>query len=350
MKILAMDLGKSSTVMCQLDTDTGETEYVTAGTSAGEFTRLLEERRPDRVVMEVGPIAGWVHDLAAAMGMEVHVANPNHEAWRWRNVKRKTDRLDALKLARLSAGGDLPLVYMPSARVRQWRSLIAYRHHLVKRRTRVKNHIRAVILRQGVRMPAGTSGWTRECRERLAELAQAAGEEREAWRVELALELAQLEAVESALEAVHAELDARAEADSRVALLRTIPAVGPRLAELIVAIIDDPHRFRSGRQVGSYAGLAPGQFQSGARDRVGRIHKRGNTLLRSLLVEVSWLALRYNGWASSLHARLTRGSKTRRKIAIVAVARRLLVICWAMLRDGRAWDAKQARGPRAVPA
>ncbi len=338
MRILALDLGKTASVACGLDVETGEVEYETVATRPAAMEELLTRRRPDRLVMEVGPIAGWVHDLGRAMGIEVQVANPNHDAWRWRNVKRKSDRIDALKLVRLSVMGDLPTVYMPGPRVRQWRSLIAYRHQLVKRRTQAKNHIRAVLLRQGLQMPPGTCGWTRECRAALRGLCLPIGEGEEAWRFELAVELDQLDAIEDAIARVHAELDGIAARDDRVALLRTIPGVGPRLAELVVAIIDDPRRFRSGREVGSYAGLAPGRFQSGDSDLSGGINKRGNTLLRSLLVEVSWLALRYNGWAQALHARLVRGSKTRRKVAIVGVARRLLVICWAMLRDGTPWN------------
>jgi transposase len=72
-------------------------------------------------------------------------------------------------------------------------------------------------------------------------------------------------------------------------------------------------------------------------NRLGRITKRGSKLLRSLLVEVSWLSLRHNPWLRSLYERMHRGSKTRKKIAIVAVARHLAIYCWAMMRDGTAW-------------
>ena len=115
--------------------------------------------------------------------------------------------------------------------------------------------------------------------------------------------------------------------------------MGLRLAELLVALFDDPHRFGSGRQVGSYLGLVPRQFQSGAMDRHGRITRHGNPLARALLVEVAWLGLRWNGRLRAIYERVHRGSRARRKVAIVAVARRLAVFAWAMLRDGvtEAW-------------
>jgi len=121
-------------------------------------------------------------------------------------------------------------------------------------------------------------------------------------------------------------------------LLRTIPGVGPRLAEIAVAMLDDPRRFRSAKQVGSYVGLTPRQFQSGDQDRQGRISHMGNNLLRALLVEVGWVGLRYNPWMRDVYERVRRGSPVRKKQAIVAVARRLIVRCWAILWDGTPWD------------
>ncbi len=125
-------------------------------------------------------------------------------------------------------------------------------------------------------------------------------------------------------------------------LLRTIPGVGPRLAEIAVAIIDDPHRFRSGKHVASYVGLTPRQHQSGNTDRQGRVSRMGNNLLRALLVEIGWVGLRYNPWMREVYERVRRGSPVRKKQAIIAVARRLIVRCWAILRDGTAWKVPSA--------
>ena len=346
MKILALDLGKSKSAVCVLDTAEGQERYTTIRTTPLELTILLEQQQPDRVVFEVGTQAGWVHDLATRGGHAVEVANPNHEGWRWRNVKRKTDRLDALKLARLSAADQLPTVHMPSLAVREHRALIQYRGQLVGRRTRIKNTIRSLIARQGRRMAVGASAWTQK------ELAVLRDWSRpweqvtaaELWRGQLHEELAALERIEEQLHRLEQKLDALGRADGRIVRLQTIPCVGPRTAEMLVAVLDDPHRFKSLKEVGSYVGLTPRQFQSGQTDRSGGISKQGHRQLRRMLVEVSWLALRYNPHLRSTYLRVCRGSPSRRKIAIVAVARKLLTIAWAMLRDGTVWRPRTVCG------
>lgn len=339
MKILAIDLGKFKSVACDFHSTTGEHAFVTVPTRPAVLHDLLVDHQPDRLVIEVGSAAGWVKDLAEALCIEVQVANPDHEGWRWKNVKRKTDRDDALKLARLSAMGDLPTVTLPGAKVRQWRSLISYRWTLVQRRTAIKNSIRSILDRQGETMPSGKNGWTDKSIAALGSMARSldAASAEQLWRGMLDVELQALQQVQTLLDVVEAKLEQLAAADRRVAQLRTIPGVGPRLAEVVVAVIDDPKRFKNAKQVGAYAGLVPRQFESGTMSRQGRITGRGNKLLRALLVEVAWLMRRYNDKLRSIFDRVCRETKTRRKIAVVATARRLLVICWAMLRDGTTW-------------
>ncbi len=339
MKILALDLGQSKTVVCVFDSESGSGVFETIKTTPFAVQDLLERQGPERVVFEIGPQSGWVHDVVCSKDLEVEVANPNHEAWRWRHVKRKTDRLDALKLARLSAMGQLPTVYMPSSRVRQRRSLIAYRKKLVERITAIKNHIRSILTRRGLPMPAGKAGWTGKSLSRLMELARPLRDAslEELWCAELHQELALLSANDRSLGEVESKLNALGRREVQVRLLRTIPGVGARLAEAFAAAVDDPSRFRNGRQVGSYFGLTPRQYQSGNSDRQGGISGQGNRLVRGLLVEVAWLGLRNNEWMRAIYERVNRGSPSRKKIAIVAVARRLAVLCWAMLRDDSRW-------------
>jgi transposase len=264
-------------------------------------------------------------------------------------VKKKTDRVDALKLAQLSAVNQVPLVQLPSKEVREWRSLIHYRQGLVARRTAIKNTIRAILNRQAIGMPSGRSGWTNAFRKTLDRLA---GVEKEPaafwstlepmqwWRGQLAEELSQLDQVSCALASVEQRLNAYAEKKPAVQKLRSAPGVGPRLSEAVAAVLGDPRRFKNGRQVAAYAGLVPRVFQSGSVDRKGRITGAGNRYLRGMLVEVSWLGLRTNPWMKQVFDRVCRGCPSRRKIAIVAVARRLLIWCWAMLRDDRDWQPK----------
>lgn len=339
-RILAIDLGKFSSVACDYDTATGTHTFTTLPTRPQDFHDLLAERSPDRLVIEVGSASGWVKDLAEAFEIDVQVANPNHEAWRWKNVKRKTDKDDALKLAQLSCMDQLPTLTLPSAQVRQWRSLIAYRWTLVGRRTAIKNSIRAVLDRQGLAHASGKKGWTQASLAGLGLMAYPIdkADPDELWRGQLDIELQALEQVQELIAQVETKLEALAKSNERVALLQSIPGVGPRLAEVVVATIDDPTRFKNAKQVGAYAGLVPRQYESGTMSRQGRVTGQGNKLLRALLVEVGWLMRRYNPVLNAIFDRVCGDSKARRKIAVVATARRLLVMCWAMLRDGTAWN------------
>jgi transposase len=102
---------------------------------------LVKHQTPDDpartlLVIETCDVSGWVYDIAVALGMGVAIANCSHEAWRWSRVKRKTDKDDALKLAKLVALQQLPTVHMPSPQQRQRRRLVHYRRVLVERRTR----------------------------------------------------------------------------------------------------------------------------------------------------------------------------------------------------------------------
>jgi len=117
MRILALDLGKSNSVACVFEGVGAAARYRKVASVPQAVHDLIVAEQPERVVFEIGPQAGWLHDLVAGLGIEVQVANPNHEGWRWRNVKRKTDRLDALKLAKLSSMDQVPLVHVPQAAV-----------------------------------------------------------------------------------------------------------------------------------------------------------------------------------------------------------------------------------------
>ncbi len=340
MKILALDLGKYKTVGCEYESESGAHCFKRSYTTPAALRKMVEEVKPDRVVIEICSIAGWVCDLLWGLGVEVQVANTSDDAWRWRKVKQKDDRRDALKAARLSAVNQLREVYIPPREVRQWRALITYRQQLVRRRTRIKNHIRDLLLREGQMLARGHKGWDQLGTELLTSLARPWSEVgmAELWRGELHEELQQLQLLRVQLAQVEDKLNAIGSADARVQLLRTTPGVGPRLAEAIVSLLDVPQRFRKASQISAYIGMVPKAFDSGESQRRGHITRQGSRLVRALLVEVAWAGLRHNSWARQIYQRLQGGKKGRRKIAIVAVGRKLLVRCWAMLRDHRAWD------------
>ena len=340
MKIMALDLGKCNTVFCDYDSINGEHAFGKVKTTPQQIHDLLVEKEPDRVVMEVCSIAGWIVDITEALGKESEVANPMHDAWRWKNVKRKTDRDDALKLARLSAMGQLPTVHMPQKAVREKRALLKHRQRLVKYRTSLKNAIRAIFTREGIPMMRGQMMWSRKGlawlqsqAKELAEISDAT----ELWRGQLQMDLKLLQAVNDSLKTVESKLNQLAASDKRIQRLQKIKGVGPRLAEAVVAFLDDPKRFKNGKQVGSYVGLVPRQYQSGQMERQGRTGGRGNLMLRNLLVEVCWVSLQSNPRARETYHRLLRGTPSRKKIAITALARKLVIRCWAMLRDEQDW-------------
>lgn len=340
-RILGLDLGKFNSVCCVYDPATHEPHFVGVQTTPQRIHDLLVEQQTDEpsqtlLVIETCDVAGWVYDIAMALGIQVLVANPAHEAWRWTRVKRKTDKDDALKLAKLALLGQLPTAHMPSPQQRQRRRLVHYRRVLVDRRTQIKNQIRSIHSQQGLSLPQRGKAWT------IAGLKQISQQARllkdcesidDLWRGRLHVELQLLEALNQQIAQVDATLDALGSQDARVQLLQSVPGVGPRLAETVVAHLDDPHRFASAGQVASYAGLVPKQFESGTIKRSCRITRRGPGLLRSMLVEVAWMVYMRNDWAKAFVQRISRGVASRKNIAIVALARKLLVTLWAMLRD-----------------
>lgn len=340
--ILAIDLGKRNSVFCKLNTSSLKPEYFNAKTDQQKFHDIFLELDIESsiVLFEVGTQAGWLCDMLRAMQIKFKVANVNHSAWKWTNNQNKSDKTDAHRLAMMYHHGFFPEVYIPEKDVRQKRSLIYYRQKIVNRMTQVKNGIRALMTTVAIDLPAGKNCWTKKYRSQLEELALPFGcidEPCDLWRGQLQSELQQLDSLQECLDKTTKKLDEFNKQKQSIKLLETIPGIGPRTAEAVVAVIDNPHRFKSCRQISNYAGFTPRRYQSGQMERNGRISKRGNPLLRALLVQASWAALRFD-WAKHIYKRVCRGSIKRRKIAIIAVARHLLMRCWAMLRDNKPWQ------------
>jgi transposase len=337
--ILAIDLGKFNSVFCWYNPDTKEAVYDKVQSRPGLFAEKIQSRPVSRVVIEAGALCGWVYDLCQSLNLSCDVANTNAEAWLWKNVKRKTDRDDALKLARLSSHGELPLVQLPPRPVRQWKSLIGLRKRFVGERVRVQNRIRAVLVMQGLPAPIGKKAWTELGRAGIAVEARPLADCKldELWRGELTVLLQHYDHLVTTIDEIEKRLDREAESNAAVIRLQTIPGVGPRTAEVVVTHLHDPNRFTTADEVGSYSGLVPKQYQSGETDRRGRITKRGPRLLRSLLVEAAWRCVRCNKVAKDYWQRLRQRGVSGKK-AIVALGRKLLVWCWAMLRHQQDWQ------------
>ena len=123
-----------------------------------------------------------------------------------------------------------------------------------------------------------------------------------------------------------------------VAVLRSIPGVGARTAEAVVAFIDNPDRFANAKAVGRYFGLVPSQDQSGDRNRLGHITREGPAVVRQLLAEATWQALRRSPRVRAYFERVRRDDPQRKKIALVATAHYLVRVMLAMLKRGTDWE------------
>ena len=339
MKILALDLGKFNTMCCFFDSKTRKHTFLNAATDRNYLATIFKKHKIDLVVMEACGPSGWINDLAVSCGLKTLVCSTNEDAWKWSNVKRKTDKDDALKLARMASMNELKAVHTPTEAHREFRSLVKYRKTLDQRINKMKCTIRAWFVNHGISIDSGEKAW-HTGRERINSFRKSLADcaHNELWKGELDIELTQLDALTVQMDVVVKKLVAIGKKDPRIVRVQTIPGLGPRTSEILVACIDDPHRFENGRQVSAYFGLVPRQYQSGETDRNGRITKRGNPLARTILVECAWASLRYNPWAKGVYERICGKQKTRKKKAAIALARKIAVLAWALLRDEKDWD------------
>jgi transposase len=155
--------------------------------------------------------------------------------------------------------------------------------------------------------------------------------------------LEEIETLARQVRRIQQELDRQARRTPAVGLLRTIHGVGARTAEAVAAFVDDPHRFPDAKAVGSYFGLVPCQDQSGDRNRLGHITREGAPVVRQLLAEAAWQAIRRSPSVRAFFERTRRDDPQRQKIALVATAHYLVRVMWAMMRHGTTWQESAAK-------
>jgi len=243
--------------------------------------------------------------------------------------KQKTDRQDAQLILKLMLKDDFPKIWVPSWENRDLRQLLWHRHRMVQARTRIMNQLQAVALNEGLRCKKRL--WRTE-RPRLESFQLAPWASRR--RHDLLELLDRLNPTIAELsQAVEREVEKYPEAQR----LATHPGVGPLTGLAFVLIIGEAERFQCGKQVASYLGLVPLEESSGNRRRLGHITKQGSSILRFLLVEAAQVTVRsLPEWRSRyFHLMMRRG----RKIAKIAMARRLAVSLYWMMRQG--WDYQQ---------
>lgn len=221
--------------------------------------------------------------------------------------------------------------HVPSVDVRNWRRLIEFRRRLVDRQTGCKSAIRTLLRTHGIPAPRGL--WTGKG------LAWLAGYDLpdDASRLQRDLLLDELQACQGRMDRVTRALDRIGRGHPGRKLLQTIPGVGPRTAETILAYVDDPSRFAHSHQVGAYFGLVPCQDASAGRSRLGHITKQGPATARKYLTEAAWQAIRWSPTVRAFFERVMHGKPERRKVALIATAHWLLRCMHAMLRSGEVW-------------
>lgn len=274
---------------------------------------------------------GWWHERLRRLAAKVVVAHPGRLRLIY-GSKRKCDRLDAQKLAKLLYLEMIPAVHVPDAATRSWRGLIEHRRRLVDRIAALKSQIKALLRGQGVVPVKGL--WTRRGQAWLTALTwPEAGEalRRDVLQEELREGQARLQRLESAISAQPAEREAA------ITVLRTIPGVGRRTSEAFVAYVDDASRFGRSKSIGCYLGLTPCEDSSAGKHRMGHITKDGPATLRKLLTEAAWQASWRSPRVKAYFDRIQKGDPDRKKIAVVATAHYLARVMLAMLHSGEAW-------------
>lgn len=341
MLYVGLDIHSKQTTICVLD----ERNAVVVRSQVHWMDEVLQvlDRLPEpfEVCFEASTGYGRWHEVLTSRARRVVVAHPGLLRLIYRS-KKKNDRRDAAQLAKLLLCDMVPAVHVPPADVRAWREMITFRRTLIQKRTRAKNGVRALLKTVGLAAPSRAKLWTKAglCWRKSQQFRQ------ELHALQRDMLVQEIETLSEQIRRVERQLNRLAASRPEVWQLRTIPGVGPRTAEAIVAFLDNPHRFSCSKKVGAYFGLVPSQDQSGDKNRLGHITRQGSATCRQLLTEATWQALRRSPTVRAYFERVHRNDPGRRRIAVVATAHYLVRVMWAMLKDGTLW--KETRQSQAA--
>src|ERR1700757_3447857 len=334
MLIIGCDYHPGFEQIAYVDSETGEFQErrLKHPEEAEKFYRTLWEQGVKvRVGMEASGHARWFERLLEELSFELWRGDAAKiRAKRVR--KKKTDREDARHILQLMLKDDFPKIWVPSWDNRDLRQLLWHRHRMVQMRTRIMNQLQAVALNEGLRCKKRL--WRQHGREQLESFRLAPWASR---RREDLLQL--LDRLNPTIADLTQVIEQEVEKCPEARRLRTHPGVGALTALAFVLIIGRTERFQCGKQIAAYLGLVPLEDSSGNRRRLGHITKQGSSMLRFLLVEAAQVTARSNPeWRNKyFHLVMRRG----RKIAKVAMARRLAIALYWMWRKG--WDYEQLR-------
>ncbi len=299
---------------------------------------------------EAGRDGFWLQRLLTTKGFSTYVLEPTSILVNRRARRAKTDRLDAEGMLRVLAawlGGDqqvCSMVRVPTPEDEDAKRPHREREHLVQERIRIENRIGALLFTQGIRARPSLRSWERD----VADLRTGDGRplppllraeiDRLRRRLVLTLELIRELEVEraAALKAASDETAADSTMAKKIRALQRIRGIGENFSAVLVREVLY-RSFANRRQLASYVGITPMPYQSGDVDRDRSISRAGNPRARTTLVQLAWLWVRYQpGSALALWFRERVGAlqgRTRR-IAIVALARKLLIMLWRYVETG----------------
>ena len=303
-------------------------------TSRERFVAAFAARGAMRILLETGTESEWVAQTLEAAGHEVIVADPNYAPMYGDLTRRiKTDRRDVAALAEANRRGWYRRAHRTSAAQRETKQILRARRVLVQQRTSLISVVRSLLRQAGHRLSSGPSATVAA---RVAKLGVTG-----ALAETLTPLCDQITAVTTAIEAFDQRLEQRTASDAIVARLRSVPGIGVIVATTFRAFVDRHERFTHAGQVSAAIGLVPREDSSAERRHRGHITKAGPRELRSLLIQAAWVCWRHGGsgtlkaWADGIADR--RG----KRIAVVALARRLSRILWAVWRDDTTFDLKK---------
>lgn len=314
---------------------------VAALTSSGEllWNRRIRSR-PDEFVRTFGDLAqppagvafeatygwGWFADLLAELGLPAHMSHPT--ATKAISAARvKNDAVDARTLAHLLRTNLLPEAWISPPACREARRLVRTRTALVRFRSGIKCQVHALLAEHGVQLPELTDLFGKRGRQFLERLPLP-----ELSRSCIQADLQMIDGLVLEIQQLDRQLVRRLKGDARVRRLRAIPGIGFFTAAALVAEIWDVTRFSSADRLCSWAGLTPIEHSSAGHIHRGHISKAGSRLVRWAMVEAAARAPRHAPHRQ-FFVRIMRDDLGRRHIARIALARRLLTLCFYALRD-----------------
>ena len=286
-----------------------------------------------------------LYDTLRERGIECHVLAPTKIARSSDHRRRKTDERDAERLLEILrghylAGNELPSVWVPDTETRDDREIVRARLDAAEKLTALKAQVGSLLKRNGLKRPDRTGkGWTRMYRAWLGGLANRVGALPYGARVALGTLLRQMEAIEQEIVALDAQVEALTEtvryAEPSRALMRE-KGVGLLTAMVFLTEMGDLSRFRNRKQVGAFLGLVPSSDESGeSGERKGHITHQGPWRVRRALCQAAWARVRTEPEAQAAYERIVKRNPKHKKIAVVAMMRRLAVLLWHLGRDAQ---------------